>query len=118
MINETISINQIMYEAAHIAGHLGEDQLWWGIIAISATVINWELHMLMIINAYVRDLVVRFKSDEEGLALTEYVILLGLLTAAVIGAVLLFGGALDEIWRAWVAFISSLDNNVPAPIAS
>lgn len=68
--------------------------------------------MFMMINAYIRDLIVRFHSDEEGLALTEYLLLLGLLTSAVILAVLAFGTQLGVLWEGWVAFITGM---TPAP---
>lgn len=42
-----------------------------------------------------------FVRDEEGLALTEYLILLGLLTAGVIAAVLSIGGSLQTAWTGW-----------------
>ena len=45
---------------------------------------------------YLKNLPTRLMYDRDGLALTEYLILLGLLTAAVIGAVLAFGGELVE----------------------
>ncbi|MDT8327019.1 MAG: Flp family type IVb pilin [Roseovarius sp.] len=54
---------------------------------------------------YMNDLVRRFRDDEEGLALTEYLVLLGLLTAALIGAITLFGGALTTAWGEWTTWI-------------
>jgi pilus assembly protein Flp/PilA len=42
-----------------------------------------------------------FKRDEKGIALTEYLILLGLLTGAVIVAVLGFGEQLGTLWEEW-----------------
>ena len=69
----------------------------------------------MNIKSYLVDLYTRFQSDEEGLALTEYLILLGLLTAAVVLAVLAFGEALGDQWDLWDAFIRSLPS---APILS
>ena len=68
--------------------------------------------MLHRFNNYFLDLIVRFKSDEEGLALTEYLLLLGLLTAAVIGAVLAFGGQLGLLWEGWRDFMLGM---TPAP---
>ena len=41
------------------------------------------------------------RKDRSGLALTEYLILLGLLTAAVITAVALFGTNLAAAWTTW-----------------
>lgn len=64
----------------------------------------------MNVKSYIADLYIRFQSDEEGLALTEYLILLGLLAGAVVGAVIIFGGNLDTAWRGWAAFIGLLDN--------
>lgn len=49
--------------------------------------------------------VARFRKDEDGIALTEYLILLGLLTLAVIGAVLVFGENLSVAWQAWADWI-------------
>lgn len=45
-----------------------------------------------------------FRSEDEGIALTEYLILLGLLTLAVIAAVVLFGGNLASAWNAWASW--------------
>ena len=50
--------------------------------------------------------VMDFYHDEEGLALTEYLILLGLLTAAVITAVTLFGDNLALVWDDWAQWIT------------
>ena len=58
---------------------------------------------------YGTGLVSRLRDEEDGLALTEYLILLGLLTAAVIGAVLLFGQNLGAQWATWGAWLSGLD---------
>jgi pilus assembly protein Flp/PilA len=49
-----------------------------------------------------------FGKDESGLALTEYLILLGLLTAAVIAAVALFGTNLAAAWDAWAEWVADL----------
>ncbi len=54
------------------------------------------------------DLTRRFRDEEEGLALTEYLILLGLLTAAVIAAVLAFGGRLGILWQTWADWATNL----------
>jgi len=53
-----------------------------------------------------------FRKEEDGLALTEYLVLLGLLTAAVIAAVLLLGnnvGAAFDSWADWI------EDNTGAP---
>ena len=70
--------------------------------------------MLMMIDAYFRDLIVRFHDDEEGLALTEYMLLLGLLTGAVITAVIAFGSALGGLWDAWATWMGTMEAVVPA----
>lgn len=53
--------------------------------------------------------VARFRKEEDGLALTEYLILLGLLTAAVIVAVTLFGTNLAGAWTDWATWIGGAD---------
>jgi pilus assembly protein Flp/PilA len=58
---------------------------------------------------YGTDLVRRLRDEEDGLALTEYLILLGLLTAAVIGAVTAFGNQLGLQWQTWAVWITNLD---------
>ncbi|MGC9370864.1 MAG: Flp family type IVb pilin [Paracoccaceae bacterium] len=55
-----------------------------------------------------------FKRDEKGLALTEYLILLGLLTAAVIAAVTLFGEQLGIQWGTWATWMSNADLGAPS----
>ena len=59
--------------------------------------------------SYVFDVQRRLRDDEDGLALTEYLILLGLLTGAVIGAVLLFGTGLSEAWEDWAAWMTAVN---------
>ena len=49
----------------------------------------------------------RFVNDEEGIALTEYLILLGLLTGAVIAAVLIFGRELGLNWQSWATWMTN-----------
>jgi pilus assembly protein Flp/PilA len=61
---------------------------------------------------YGSGMVRRLRDEEDGLALTEYLILLGLLTAVVIGAVIAFGGALGAQWQAWATWITG---NLKAP---
>ena len=58
--------------------------------------------------SYCMDLSRRLRDEEEGLALTEYLILLGLLTAAVIAAVLAFGGRLGVLWGTWAEWANNL----------
>lgn len=49
-----------------------------------------------------------FVRDEDGIALTEYLILLGILTAAVITAVGVSGTNLAAAWSSWGTFFSGL----------
>jgi len=62
---------------------------------------------------YGMDLVRRFNDEEDGLALTEYLILLGLMTAAVITAVALFGENLGLAWGDWATWAGSLVGSAP-----
>jgi len=55
-----------------------------------------------------KNLLARFRRDEDGLALTEYVVLLGLLVAAVIVAVNLFGQNLAGVWSQWATWIDGV----------
>ncbi len=63
---------------------------------------------------YTADMMARLRSEEDGLALTEYLILLGLLTGAVVGAVLIFGQTLGSQWALWQTWLSGL--NAPPAI--
>lgn len=65
--------------------------------------------MLMIINT----LVARFKREEDGLALTEYLILLGLLVGGVVAAVLLIGGDLSAAWSSWQEWFAGANLDAP-----
>lgn len=56
-----------------------------------------------------KNLSTRFARDEDGIALTEYLILLGLLTGAVIAAVILFGINLGDQWERWATWVSDSD---------
>ncbi|HEY9019295.1 MAG TPA: hypothetical protein VIN17_01440 [Paracoccaceae bacterium] len=47
-----------------------------------------------------------FRKEEDGLALTEYLILLGLLTGAVILAVIGFGTSLGTQWASWTTWLT------------
>lgn len=55
-----------------------------------------------------------FRKEEDGLALTEYLILLGLLTGAVILAVVGFGTELGALWTGWETWITNADLDAPA----
>lgn len=58
---------------------------------------------------------VSFVKDEEGLALTEYLILLGLLTAGVIAAVISIGGSLSTAWTGWADWFTSKIADLDGP---
>lgn len=58
---------------------------------------------LLIAKAHCRYL--RFKHDDEGIALTEYLILLGILSTAVVVAALMYGTKLGELWGGWRTWI-------------
>jgi pilus assembly protein Flp/PilA len=53
-----------------------------------------------------------FRKEEDGLALTEYLVLLGLLTAAVIAAVTLLGTNIGLAFTDWAGWITT---NLGAP---
>jgi pilus assembly protein Flp/PilA len=56
-----------------------------------------------------------FRRDEDGLALTEYLILLGLLVGASIAAISLIGEDLGLAWDAWVTFFDTAELGYVAP---
>ncbi len=58
-----------------------------------------------------------FRKDEDGLALTEYLLLLGLLTGAVILAVIGFGDALGTQWESWETWLAG-STALTAPTAT
>jgi pilus assembly protein Flp/PilA len=53
----------------------------------------------------------QFKKQEDGLALTEYLILLGVITGAVVLVVTLFG---DQVGGAWNTAVGSIFANCTA----
>ncbi len=55
---------------------------------------------------------VAFLSDEDGAALTEYIVLLGILTAGIIAAINLFGVNATALWSSWAVWILGV---TPAP---
>ena len=69
--------------------------------------------MYMIAVKYGTSVVRRLRDEEDGLALTEYLILLGLLTAVVVGAVLTFGNNLGAQWDLWAEWLTGLDAPTP-----
>jgi pilus assembly protein Flp/PilA len=67
--------------------------------------------------SFVTSLAGRFQRDERGLALTEYLILLGLLTAAVVAAVIVFGQSLGATWSEWAVWMGNAIGTPPTPDA-
>ena len=55
-----------------------------------------------------------FARDEDGIALTEYLILLGILTAAVIGAITIVGTQLGTAWGTWGTWFTDADLEAPS----
>ena len=53
-----------------------------------------------------------FRKEEDGLALTEYLVLLGLLIGGVIIGVGAFGTSLNTTWTGWSTWLTT---NVTAP---
>ncbi|HEY9020562.1 hypothetical protein PVW53_18955 [Seohaeicola sp. SP36] len=53
-----------------------------------------------------------FRKEEDGLALTEYLVLLGLLTGAVVLAVIGLGESIEATFEAWATWITT---NITAP---
>lgn len=62
---------------------------------------------------YIKDLIRRLHDEEEGLALTEYLVVLGLLIGGVIGAVLIFGQNLSNAWTNWGTWIQTMLGSTP-----
>jgi pilus assembly protein Flp/PilA len=59
-----------------------------------------------------------FRKEEDGLALTEYLVLLGLLVGGVIAAVTAFGGGLSTAWGEWTTWITEVVGDTsPTPAA-
>lgn len=53
-----------------------------------------------------------FAREQDGAALTEYVVLLGILIVGVVGAVLAFSSALSTAWTGWADWLGS-ENRAP-----
>ncbi|WP_353474339.1 hypothetical protein PVT71_20575 [Salipiger sp. H15] len=67
---------------------------------------------LKMVPVFAKDIAQRFRRDEDGLALTEYLVVLGLLIGGVIAAVTLFGDNLNIAWTQWAGWILT---NISAP---
>lgn len=63
--------------------------------------------------SFIKYMASRIREEEDGVALSEYLILLGLLVGGVIAAVLLFGTNLGTAWGAWAAWIGLADDAAP-----
>jgi len=72
-----------------------------------------KLRVLGNFSKFIQILNFQLKSDNEGVALTEYLLLLALLVGAVIAAVTAFGEASSAIWTAWAFFIGALPEPSP-----
>lgn len=55
----------------------------------------------------------RFRKDERGLALTEYLLLLGLLTGGTLFSVQAVGGKMGAGWQSWAGVYETLKDLVP-----
>lgn len=62
----------------------------------------------------IKHLITRFDREESGLALTEYLLLLGLLTGGVLASVILIGGNLGDAWDSWSNWFDTADICVDA----
>ena len=63
----------------------------------------------------IKNVAISFAKEEEGIALTEYLILLALLTAGVIAAVLLIGDQLQAAWTGWANWFVSQQDKLDGP---
>ena len=63
--------------------------------------------MIIKIDMYLRDPLERFAKQEDGIALTEYLTLLGLLLGGVFTAVAGFNDSLTGVWDTFTAWLSS-----------
>ena len=58
-----------------------------------------------------------FAREEDGVALTEYLILLGILVGGVVASVVLIGGDLNAAWASWATWFDGQNLDAPAPAA-
>ena len=72
---------------------------------------NFAATIMTRVSAYGRNLLHRFRSEQDGFALTEYMILLGLLVGGVVVAVLLFATSVSDVWGTWTTWFLT----VPVP---
>ncbi|PSH68911.1 hypothetical protein CU102_11620 [Phyllobacterium brassicacearum] len=57
-----------------------------------------------------------FAREEDGVALTEYLILLGLLVGGVVASVVLIGEDLNTAWDSWADWFEAQDLDAPAAV--
>lgn len=62
-------------------------------------------------------ILVRFRRDRSGLALTEYLVMIGLLTGGLVAAVALMFGAMENGWNGSLAGGALAPQAVDAPVA-
>ena len=55
-----------------------------------------------------------FAREEDGVALTEYLILLGLLVGGVVASIVTIGGELETNWSSWATWFQGQDLDAPA----
>ncbi|SHH32862.1 Flp family type IVb pilin [Cognatishimia maritima] len=55
----------------------------------------------------------RFADDESGVAIVEYLILLGLIAGSVIVAISIFGESMGVTWENWAAWAEDMASRVP-----
>jgi len=83
-----------------------------------ATESEWRIEMIIkaitALQAFSAKKVMKFRKEEDGLALTEYLVVLGLLVGGVIVAVGAFGDALSLSWGEWTSWIEGLDDPATA----
>lgn len=63
--------------------------------------------------SFIKYMASRIREEEDGVALSEYLVLLGLLVAGVLVAVGTFGTNLGVTWTTWATWIAGLDDRVP-----
>ena len=63
--------------------------------------------MIIKIDMYLRDLLERFAKQEDGLALSEYLVLLGLIMGGVISAVFVLGSNVSTLWAGWAHWVTT-----------
>ena len=50
----------------------------------------------------------RFRNEEDGVAMTEYLVLLGVLVGAVIASILFYGEQLGGVFVTWATWLGAL----------